>query len=594
MSDSEKMTASELEWGKICRASLAKLISELSFEEVLKPVTKPEEDGAYHLLLSSGISYSFSAKVGIWGNLVVNGDSIRRTPDNDEPACPQQFTIDARTEMGMSAATEATFLRELANTLRQDLVLLQRTKESAGEDILPLPAHERQSLLAGHPKAVANKGRLGWSIPDLEQYAPEYHRSFKLLWIAAKRGSCKISESLDSNETDTLTQSLGSAEFNRLHTVLHEQGLGLESHVLIPVHPWQWDHVIQQSHLVDIQRGNLIMLGEFGDSYVSGPSLRTLVNIDRPGSPDIKVALTILNTSAYRGIPGKYIAKGGKLSLWLHDTVQADSFLKDKVLILQEQRGVWFEHSIYAQAPHAPYQHHESLGVIWRENVAKHLAEGQQACLYAELLHEDTKGIPLAVYHAQKSGLSIEDWLTQLFKVTAAPLYHFLAKYGVGFIAHGQNITVTMQNHVPVGIAIKDLQGDCAVVDQVFPEHSSLSQDLRDNLPQKPAHYIIHDIQTAHFASLLRFFSAGLNRAGIIDEETFYAVLGSVLQQYMAEHEALAERFALFDLFTPTMAKVCINKVRFAVGYEDNAERPLPALGTDLHNPIYLTNKVLV
>ena len=36
------------------------------------------------------------------------------------------------------------------------------------------------------------------------------------------------------------------------------------------------------------------------------------------------------------------------------------------------------------------------------------------------------------------------------------------------------------------------------------------------------------------------------------------------------------------------MPRIAINKVRFAIGYGDAGERPVPALGTELDNPLYL------
>ena len=52
------------------------------------------------------------------------------------------------------------------------------------------------------------------------------------------------------------------------------------------------------------------------------------------------------------------------------------------------------------------------------------------------------------------------------------------------------------------------------------------------------------------------------------------------------QNPELAERFALFDLFAAKIPRIAINKVRFAIGYGDSGERPLPDLGTPLDNPL--------
>ncbi|MEH0070939.1 ferric iron reductase [Pannonibacter sp. Pt2-lr] len=105
-------------------------------------------------------------------------------------------------------------------------------------------------------------------------------------------------------------------------------------------------------------------------------------------------------------------------------------------------------------------------------------------------------------------------------------------------------------------------------------------------LPSKPPAYIVHNIQTAHFVTVLRFFSARLEASGVLPEDRFYRLLADVLAAYMAAYPELAERHKMFDLFNPAMPRVCINKVRFAIGYGDAAQRPMPALGTDLRNPL--------
>lgn len=571
-------------WSQVCRTALAKLLSELTYEEVLAPVSTDIE--GFELQLASGVHYTFQAQTMAWGNLWVEPGSITRQAETDMPVSPLQFAIDAQTELAMKPETLATFLREMSNTLRQDLHLAQATDGLDAEQLLQMQSHELHALLEGHPKAVANKGRLGWGADDTAQFAPEGHQPITLIWLAALRENCEISHSEASEERCFLQETLGETESNRLLAALEEKGADLENYCVIPVHPWQWDHVIQQTHVHDLQTAQLIKLGTFGGRYVSGPSLRTLTSLERPGSPDVKVALMILNTSAWRGIPGKYISNGAALSDWLHGVVQADDKLKDTVLILREQRGVWYRHPFYDQLSNIPYQHNETLGVIWRENASGQVGPNRIAYLYAALLHRDNAGVPLAAHHAEKAGMPLNDWMKRLFEITVVPLYHMLCVYGVGFIAHGQNITVVLENHVPVGMAIKDLQGDVDLVNEIYPEQRDLSDGLRALLPAKPPAYIVHDIQTAHFVTVLRFLSSSLEKAGQMDEEEFYKILSATLKCYMQLNPEYEARFKTFELFAPTIPRVCINKVRFEIGYGDSVGRPLPALGTDLENPL--------
>lgn len=572
--------AEAAQWDEVCRTALAKMLDELTYEEVLTP--ESEGDERFVLALASGVTWRFEAATGAWGNLLTRRKTIRREPDG--VLSPLQFSLDARAELGMAPETLATFLRELSNTLRQDLILMQKTTGLGPDRLLDLPVHELHGLLEGHPKAVANKGRLGWGAGDVARYAPESAQPFSLIWLAAARNNCRMGGKED--EVAFLARQLGEAEAGNLLSRLTEKGLGLDTHTLIPVHPWQWDNVLQQAFVTDLATGDLVFLGHAGGRFVAGPSLRTLTSIDRSGAADVKTALTILNTSAWRGIPGNYIAIGAALSDWLENVVASDELLSRHLTILREARGIWYRHPLYAQMNDAPYQHGETLGVIWRDNASARVGSHRRACLYAALLHPDAQGRPLAVAHAEQAGMAFEEWLTRLFEVSVVPLYHMLCRFGTGFIAHGQNITVVLERNAPTGIAIKDLQGDVDLVDVRFPEQAGLPDEVRAILPSKPPAHIVHNIQTAHFVTVLRFFSARLAACGVLAETRFYAQLSEVLRSYMATHPDLAERHRMFHLFAPAIPRVCINKVRFAIGYGDAAQRPLPALGTDLRNPL--------
>ncbi|WP_299500750.1 IucA/IucC family protein [uncultured Roseobacter sp.] len=562
------------------RELLAKMLSELSWEELLHPTG----DEVCQLDLASGHRYSFRATRRIWGNLDIDPQSLG--VDDDAPPCPLQFTMHAKSELGMSPATHATFLRELSNTLRQDVELLRLYGEATAEEMIRWPAARLHAALNGHPKAVANKGRLGWDVAALEAYAPEYGQPVQLSWLAVERQHVQGGGSGDLDERAVLRRALGTDTLRALTERAHQMGAGPD-YALIPVHPWQMQAHLEQSFITERMQGLVIDLGPSGPAFLPTPSLRTLTPAN--GGPlDVKLSLGILNTSAWRGMPGKYITHGGAISDWLDQLVRNDPVLADRVMVLREVSGHWVRHPLISQCPEAPYRHHELLGALWRDN-ADHLAgTHRRAIMASALFHVGACGTPLAVAHARAAGMPLVRWLKRLFTVTVAPLWHALCRYGVGFIAHGQNITVLLEDDIPVAMALKDFQGDLDLVDVDFPEMAALDADIRSLLPRKPPAYIVHDIQTAHFVTVLRFLSAALARSGALEERAFYDCLYEVLQAYKSEHPDLAARHALFDLFGAAMPKVCINRVRFVIGYEDGAERPLPARGTDMVNPLAL------
>ncbi|PJI84284.1 aerobactin synthase [Yoonia maricola] len=562
------------------RRLLAKMLSELTWEEVLHP----EGTDHYRLPLASGPTYRFRAMRGIWDNLDIDPGSL--SLDNSAHPCPLQFAVNAQTELGMTPATHATFLRELSNTLRQDIELLRLYGSATADEMIHWPTTKLHAALNGHPKAVANKGRLGWGSADLDAYAPEYARPIQLSWLAIHRNLLRSGRSDSMDNTALLDRAIGAKPAETLRQKAGAAGARPEDHVLMPVHPWQMQAHLAQAFTVELSQNQIIDLGLHGPDFVATPSIRTLT--PATGGPfDVKLSLGILNTSAWRGMPGKYIEHGGAISDWLTGLVNDDPVLKPCVTVLREVAGDWVRHPLIAACPDAPYRHHELLGALWRENADHRAGPGQRAVMASALFHEGACGTPLAVAYANKAGMPIDTWLAALFEVTVVPLWHMLCRYGVGFIAHGQNITVILENNMPVGMAVKDFQGDLDLVDQDFPEMADLDPAIRALLPRKPPAYIVHDIQTAHFITVLRFLSAALSRSGALAEDRFYALLAKTLRTYATAHPELADRQQMFDLFAPLMPKVCINRVRFAIGYEDSAERPLPARGTDLTNPLW-------
>ncbi len=327
-----------------------------------------------------------------------------------------------------------------------------------------------------------------------------------------------------------------------------------------------------------------------GYRYLPLQSIRTLANVDHPDHPNIKLPITILNTSCYRGIPSQYIRIGAQLSTWLDERCQTDPLLYDRgTQVLKEPVGITCAHPRYEQVANAPYRYHEMLGVIWRDSVQSKLKDGEQAMLVAALLQLDNHGDTVIRHLIATSKLSPLRWVRTMFDVVVIPLYHLMCQYGVGLVAHGQNLTLILEQGVPKRLAIKDLQGDMRLVDQPFPELHSLAENVQGVLTRLPAAYLMHDLQTGHFVTVLRYLSALMQEQNLLAETAFYAALADSIRDYQNAYPQLQERFAMFDLLTPTIKRVCINRVRFKEGYGDRAERPLPVLGSDLNNPLLST-----
>ncbi|MGC3872241.1 IucA/IucC family protein [Halomonas sp. GXIMD04776] len=565
------------------RRLLAKALAESCFENSLKAMAQ-EGDG-FQVELPGNVRYRFRATRSLWDWLIIDPDSITR---NDTPAHgPQRFLLDAQMSLGIDDVLLGNLLAELNNTLYSDVQTLRRQQSWTASELSTLDGITLQGLLEGHPKLLASKGRVGWGTSDLARYSPEAGTAFTLRWLAMRRQDCNSAISESDHWHDLWKASLSAQDLASIRARLAEQGCRFDEVRLLPVHPWQWQHCIAIHYAELLACGELIDLGERQGHYRAQLSLRTLSG---PGDVDIKLALTVLNTSCFRGIPGRYIAIGPALSDWLTRLTQEDGTLST-LIVQRELAGIHCPAPWQEELPGTPYRFQEMLGAIWRESLEARLEDGQLSRPLAAFLHSDSQGNSLIAAHVHRSGLQVEDWLRRLFEVTVVPLYHLMCAYGVGVIAHGQNLSVVLDRHVPIYGAIKDFHGDLRLWEAPLAVREGLPQAVADALTHLPAHYLIHDLVTGYLVSTLRFISPLLARDLNYPESAFYRLLSQTLRTYQRRHPQLAQRFAQFDLFTPQLLRVCLNRARYQVGYDDSAERPLPELGPPLANPLVLTHQ---
>ena len=205
----------------------------------------------------------------------------------------------------------------------------------------------------------------------------------------------------------------------------------------------------------------------------------------------------------------------------------------------------------------------------------------------AALMESDEEGIPLISEYITASGLSIEEWLNKLFDAVVIPYYHLLCKYGVSLIAHGQNVTLVMENAQPKRILLKDFQGDMRLIERDIPEQKTLDPLVRDVTVSLPENLILHDLQTGHFVTVLRFISPLVEKLGL-PEIDFYQLLGLRVKAYVKENPDYQDRFERLDLFKPRILRIGLNLAKFRHSTDSSTSRMLPDMDDQLDNPLYM------
>lgn len=576
------MSPGEL-WTQVNQTLIAKSIGELCYEQILEPnaLSTTSHAQTFELTLASGAQYRFEAWRTLWDHLRVRPASITRTPDTVELSAAQ-FFIDAQKELGMTDIILGNFLDEMHSTLYADMHLAENPPTA--REMADWDGRRVQAALNGHPKLLLNKGRMGWGSGDLERYAPENEPQFKLVWLALHRDHVTSGLAENVSFDDLALTGLQPQDLTRFRAHLTERGLAAQDYLFAPAHPWQWDRILKIQYAGEIAMNRIVDLGTGGDLYQPQISLRTLTNVSRAGQLDLKLPLTVLNTSAVRGIPARYIHQAPNVAEAVSRLCENDPVLKDAgTTVLSEKGGISYRHPHFAQVTGAPYRYHETLGAIWRESAESKLAAGEQSVMSAALMHQDREGSSLIGAYIQKSGLKTQDWLTRYFETVVVPLYHLQLKYGLGLVAHGQNVVLKMKHHAPTGVLLKDFQGDLRLSSEA--PATSLLNDAIKGLDRLPPEYLIHDLLTGHLLTVLRFVSATLQESEGFAESDFYRLLSGVIARYLNAH-APGGVDPRVNLLNEKIHRVLLNKVRFKIGYADSAERPLPLVGRDLLNPL--------
>jgi siderophore synthetase component len=570
-------------WIRCARRLLAKMIGEFCYEEVLTPIPQ-DEAGGYRLDLADGVTYRFSARRGSYGSWRVDPRSI--TPTGD----PLHFLSHAHRQLGVTGDTLGHLVRELNATLIADARLDAAALDV--DELADLDYAELEGQQTGHPWIVVNKGRLGFSATDADRWTPEARRAQPLPWIAVRTtlAAYRGVPSLDGPDR-LYTRELDEGVREVFARTLRDRGLAPEDYLYLPVHPWQWDETVLPLFAASIAADDIVPLPTDGDLRLPQQSIRTFLNASRPDRHTVKLPLSILNTLVWRGLPTERTLAAPAVTSWVHAVRDADPYLRDdcRVILLGEVASVTVDHPVYRRLPEVPYQYKELLGAIWREPLTGHLEPGERARTLAALIHTDPKGRAFTAELVRRSGLAPHAWLRRLFAALLPPLLHFLYQYGTVFSPHGENaIVVFDEDDVPVRLAIKDFVDDINVSAEPLPEHHTMPEAVREVLLTEPPGFLTQFIHSGLFVGVFRYLAPLCEEQLGVPEDEFWGLVRDEVLRHQDRFPELKERFVTFDLLTPRIERLCLNRNRLHLdGYRDRPQRPHAAVHGTVPNPLY-------
>lgn len=563
-------------WEEANQRLTAKMLQEFLYEAIIEANIVKEGDPQTLQVEASGAVYTFSARKRLFDSVHVYPESIvKKEQDVEVPVRADAFLLELQQMAPISSETAGHLLKEYYHTLTADCHLLD--KQTTAAELAEMDYLRLEGEMGGHPWITYNKGRIGFSFQDYLSYAPEHKQNVRLFWIAVHKKAASFQTVHADGYHRLIEEELNESERKHFRDLINRAGREAEDYYYMPVHAWQWDNHIVTLYAEYIAKGWIIPLQYSEDTYLPQQSIRTFVNTEHKTKKHVKLPVSILNTLVYRGLPSERTMAAPEVTKWIQAVKDKDPFLRGtcRVGLLGETETIDVPHPTFHHLEGVPYQYTEMLGAVWRESIYTAVEEEEKPVTLAALLHEDANGKPLVLEYVERSGLSTEAWIKQLFDSVLPPLLHYMYKYGTVFSPHGQNTIVVLKNYEPHRLIMKDFVDDVNVSDQQLPELEDLPEDLKQVLRCEPPEGLVQFIFTGLFICHFRYLSDLLDRENLLAEHTFWKMTVETIEAYQKRFPELAGRFELFNLFQPAMVKLCLNRNRMLdYGYGDGEDRP--------------------
>lgn len=544
------------------RHLVAKALAEFSHERLIAP----EPDGAAERwVLDTGKSrWRFAARRYALHHWAVEASSlVREDAEGAElPLDVQQLVVELHRTLGIPDDLLGTYLEELASTLASAAYKHHRGGPSAaqlarGRTDVDVAADFQQTdaaMTEGHPSFVATNGRIGFGLDEFGAYAPEAGRTFRHVWLAARREHTLLSTAAGLGQEAHYAAELDAETRERFVARLTALGLAPQDYLWLPVHPWQFQHRVAVSFAPELARRDLVVLGEGGDEHQPQQSIRTGFSRTAPERSYVKTALSIQNMGFLRGLSPAYMRATPAVNDWVAAQVRGDAFLRGAGFeVLREHAAIGFTGDAYHRAEPSSDQQ-KMLAALWRESPLPLLPDGQRLMTLAALLHRDDAGEAVAAALIEHSGLAADEWLAELLRAYLLPVVHCLEVHELAFMPHGENLILRLQDGRVVGAFMKDIGEEAAVIgERALDEEIERIRHVVDDA--EAAQVIFTDV----FDGVLRHLAAILVGDGVLDEESFWGAVSAVL----AEHERLdLRRRRRLDLRVADAVHHCLNRLQ--------------------------------
>ncbi|MFD1175987.1 IucA/IucC family protein [Paenibacillus puldeungensis] len=411
-----------------------------------------------------------------------------------------------------------SFAERVDNSNRNLALFLEQADELEISDYRT----SEQALIYGHPFHPFPKNSLGFSEMDVRMYSPELRTSFQLKYFAVRRDMYQ--EEWVSDEKKVLLQeSLNVQLRDRL-------GDRSSEYALLPVHPWQYNHVLELAAVQEyVREGKLIPLGSLGPLAYPTTSVRTVFLPEM--NCNIKLPLNMQITNMVRNNSDIQMRRTLDASRYL---LQQDGFGPESPTRIAYETG--FTTCRFEE---------EELTRLF--TIAYRPIEYDTNCTFvlASLVEAPVPGKPSRLISMLKADIThIERWFERYLDLSLLPIVRIAWEKGIHFEAHLQNTLLSIREGMPTAFIIRDLEGVSVEIEKKSGELSSSSPLFypREEAWARTSYYFIVN----HLGSLIHTIARDVR----VMEEHFWRIVHEVLmQEYLRSGNAYVKYLLTSDVF---------------------------------------------
>ncbi|WP_256760518.1 IucA/IucC family siderophore biosynthesis protein [Cohnella sp. WQ 127256] len=403
------------------------------------------------------------------------------------------------------------FSNKVANSYRNLNIFVEHSIHSTHARMLDYLSSE-QSLLYGHPLHPFPKNTLGFAEDDVRKFCPELQASFQLCYMAVRKDVYR-EEWVTGKSRIALHESVQLYVQRMLQEKSGDYGV-------LPLHPWQYEHVQAIKAVKDyIEEEKIILLGSCGPLAYPTSSVRT-VYIPAMRC-NIKLPLNIQITNMRRNNNKEQMRRTLDAANYL---VKRSCFDKELSTQIAYEVGVCechFEEDDITKL----------LAVAYRPIEFDETSTFVLSSLVEAPMKDETPRL-----FALMDRRHIERWFQQYLDISLLPIVRIAEEKGIHFEAHLQNCLLTLKNGMPQAFIIRDLEGvsvnrEKAVEDA---DTTGLLFYSKEEAWARTTYYFIVN----HLGSLIHAIAKGVQ----VGEEYFWGMVREALKQ---EYEESGNEYVL-------------------------------------------------